>query len=165
MGIISAVVLCHDDVIKWKHFPCNWPFVRGIHRSPAKFLHKGQWRGALMFSLISVWINDWVNNREVGNLRPHRGHYDVIVMVISRPIIFPPRHIFVRKGITWSANDTDVWHSMSSLEINGLKTMTLSKYIVAIRDDVFEQAYKDCSARNTYQGHRQIIPSHRYRGM
>ena len=22
-----------DDVIKWKHFPRNWPFVRGIHRS------------------------------------------------------------------------------------------------------------------------------------
>ena len=25
--------LCHDDVIKWKHFPRYWPFVRGIHRS------------------------------------------------------------------------------------------------------------------------------------
>ena len=24
---------CHDDVIKWKHLPRNWPFVRGIHRS------------------------------------------------------------------------------------------------------------------------------------
>ena len=24
----------HDDVIKWKHFPCYWPFVRGVHRSP-----------------------------------------------------------------------------------------------------------------------------------
>ena len=24
----------HDDVIKWKHFPRHWPFVRGIHRSP-----------------------------------------------------------------------------------------------------------------------------------
>ena len=23
----------HDDVIKWRHFPRNWPFVRGIHRS------------------------------------------------------------------------------------------------------------------------------------
>ena len=27
----------HDDVIKWKHFPRNWPFVRGIHRSPGEF--------------------------------------------------------------------------------------------------------------------------------
>ena len=42
--------------------------------------HKGQWRGALMFSLICAWINDWVNNREAGDLRHHRGHYDVNVM-------------------------------------------------------------------------------------
>ena len=28
-----------------------------------------------------VWINDWVNNREAGDLRRHRGHYDVIVMI------------------------------------------------------------------------------------
>ena len=34
-----------DDVIKWKHFPCYWPFVRGIHRSPVNSpQHKGQWR-------------------------------------------------------------------------------------------------------------------------
>ena len=70
----------HDDVIKWKHFPRNWPFVRGIHRSPVNSPHKGQWRGALMFSLICVWINDWVNNREAGDLRRYRAHYDVIVM-------------------------------------------------------------------------------------
>ena len=40
------------DVIKWKHFPRYWPFVRGIHRSPVNSLHKGQWRGTLLFSLI-----------------------------------------------------------------------------------------------------------------
>ena len=39
----------YDDVIKWKHFPRYWPFVRGIHRSPVNSPHKGQWRGALMF--------------------------------------------------------------------------------------------------------------------
>ena len=53
----------HDDVIKWKHFPRYWPFVRGIHRSPVSSPHEGQWRRALMFSLICVWINRWVNNR------------------------------------------------------------------------------------------------------
>ena len=42
--------------------------------------HKGQWRGALMFSLIWAWINGWVNNREAGDLRRHRAHYDVLVM-------------------------------------------------------------------------------------
>ena len=42
--------------------------------------HKGQWRGALMFSLICAWINRWVNNRDAGDLRRHRAHYGVIVM-------------------------------------------------------------------------------------
>ena len=72
--------LNNDDVIKWKHFPRYWPFVRGIHRSPVNSPHKGQWRGALMFSLICIWINDWVNNGEAGNLRRYRAHYDVTVM-------------------------------------------------------------------------------------
>ena len=70
----------HDDVIKWKHFPRYWPFVRGIHRSPVNSPHKGQWRGALMFSLICVWINGWVNNGKAGDLRRYRAHYDVSVM-------------------------------------------------------------------------------------
>ena len=34
---------------------------------------------SLMFSLIRAWINGWVNNREPGDLRCHRAHYDVIV--------------------------------------------------------------------------------------
>ena len=72
----------HDDVIKWKHFPRYWPFVRGIHWSTVNSPHKGQWRGALMFSLICVWINGWVNNRGAGDLRRYLAHYDVTVMQI-----------------------------------------------------------------------------------
>ena len=44
---------------------------------PVNSPHKGQWCGALMFSLISIWINGWVNNREAGDLRRYRDHYDV----------------------------------------------------------------------------------------
>ena len=75
----------HDDVIKWKHFPRYWPFVLGIHRSPVNSQHKGQWRGALMFSLIFIWINGWVNNREAGDLKRYRAHYDVTVMKPTHP--------------------------------------------------------------------------------
>ena len=82
----------HDDVIEWKHFPRYWPFVRGIHRSPVNSPHKGQWRGAWMFSLICARINSWVNNGEAGDLRRHRSHYDVIVMPRWAP--------------GWSANQT-----------------------------------------------------------
>ena len=75
--------MIHDDVTKWEHFPSFWPFVRGIHRSPVNSPHKGQWRGVLMFSLICAWIKHWVNNREADDLRRHRAHYDVIVMIQS----------------------------------------------------------------------------------
>ena len=70
----------HDDVIKWKHILRYWPFVQGIHRSLVNSPHKGQWRGALMFSLICTWKNGWVHNHEAGDLRCHRAHYDVTVM-------------------------------------------------------------------------------------
>ena len=70
----------YDDVTKWKHFQRNWPFVRGIHRSPVNSPHIGQWRGALMFSLICVWINCWVNTCEAGDLRRYRAHYDGTIM-------------------------------------------------------------------------------------
>ena len=50
---------------------------------PVNSPHKGQWRRALIFSLICVWINGWVNNREAGDLRRHRGHYDVNGMFLK----------------------------------------------------------------------------------
>ena len=78
------------DVIKWKHFPRYWLFVPGIHRPSVNSPPKGQWRGALVFSLICARINAWVNNREAGDLRTHRIHYDVIVMhnplITSEPL-------------------------------------------------------------------------------
>ena len=77
-GIMSPRIFDHDDVIKWKHFPRYWPFVRGIHRSPVNSPHKGQWRRALMFSLICTWINGWVNNHEAGD-------YDVTVPIMTSP--------------------------------------------------------------------------------
>ena len=70
----------HDGVIKWKHFPCYWPFVRGIHRSPANSPQKDQWRRVLMFCLICTWTNGWVNNWDAGDFRRHRANCDVIVI-------------------------------------------------------------------------------------
>ena len=52
---------------------------------PVNSPHKGQWRGALMFTLICDRINGWVNNRQAGDLRRHRAHYDVIVMDNDKP--------------------------------------------------------------------------------
>ena len=51
-------------------------------------LTKGQWRWALMFSLICAWTNDWVNSRDAGNLRRHRAHDDVTVMNVWNAVKF-----------------------------------------------------------------------------
>ena len=64
----------HYDVIKY------WPFVQEIHRSQVNSPPKGQWRRTLTLSLISAWTNGWINNRDIGDLRRHRAHYDVTAM-------------------------------------------------------------------------------------
>ena len=71
----------HDDVITWKHFLHYWPFVRGIHRWPVDSPHKGQWHGALIFSLICTWTNGWASNQDASDYKCHRAHYDVAVML------------------------------------------------------------------------------------
>ena len=83
----------------WPLFICTWwrhqmetfsalvVLVWVIHRSPVNSPHKSQWRGTLMFSLICGGINDWVSNREAGDLRRHRAHYDVTVMILIRQLI------------------------------------------------------------------------------
>ena len=71
------LIQIHDDVIKkWKHFRVTGTLWGNSPMTP----YKGQWRGALMFSLICDWIYGWANNREAGDLRHHRAHYDVIIM-------------------------------------------------------------------------------------
>ena len=100
----------HDDVIKWKHFPRYWSFVRGIHRSPVNSLHKGQWRRALMFSLIHAWTNGWANHRGAGDLRRYSAHYDVTVMRQRGPFIECDlaKHVCVNEqGHHWPENFGD----------------------------------------------------------
>ena len=60
--------------IKWKKLSALLALC--AENSPVK----GQWHGALVFSLICAWISGCVNNREAGDLRHHRAYYDVIVM-------------------------------------------------------------------------------------
>ena len=68
-----------DDVIKWKHFPRYWPFLRGNHRPPVDSPQTDQWGGALMSSLICAWTHCWANIGDAGNIRRHRAYHDVAV--------------------------------------------------------------------------------------
>ena len=55
-----------------------------------------------MFSLICVWINGWVNNREAGDLRRYRAHYDVIVM--SEPILAQFTDAYMHQSASMATN-------------------------------------------------------------
>ena len=106
---------CHDGVIKWKHFPRYWPFVRGIHWSPVNSPHKSQWHGAWMFLWSAPWINGWINNREAGDLRRHRPHYEVIVMV----------NLTITNILQWNLNKI---HTQSTLFENIFCKMSVILY-------------------------------------
>ena len=82
-----CVIMIAPTKTWWRHqmetFSALLAVCAGNSPAPVISPHKGQWRGALMFSLIWARINDWVNNLEAGDLRRHRGHYDVNVMNFS----------------------------------------------------------------------------------
>ena len=75
--------LKHYLISWWRHQMETFSALPAFNRWPVNFPPNGQWRGALMSSLISVWTNSWVNNRFAGDLIRHRGHYDVTVMFNS----------------------------------------------------------------------------------
>ena len=56
---VPHVYGAYDHVIKWKHLPRSWPFVRGIHRSPvnshAKASDAQHW--SFLWSAHEHWVN------------------------------------------------------------------------------------------------------------
>ena len=93
-------------------FSRYWPFVRGIHQSRVNSPHKDQWCGALMFSLICVWINGWVNTREASDLRRYHAHYDVIVMFYHN---WPKKSTWFRKVAWRQTSDRPLPETMFSI--------------------------------------------------
>ena len=78
--LIISKAAFYDDVIKWKHFPFCWPFVRSPANSPPHKASDAELWCSLWFA---PWINGWVNTRGDGGLRRHRAHYDAIVMLTA----------------------------------------------------------------------------------
>ena len=86
--VLPHICLYVSALTWWRHqmetFSALLALGVGNSRSPVNSPHKGQWRGALMFSWICTWINGWYN-REAGDLRHHHAHYDATVMNTLRP--------------------------------------------------------------------------------
>ena len=75
----NILVQLHDDVIKWKHFPRYWPFVRRIPITKD--------------SDAELWCFHW-SDRHTDDLRCHRAHYDVTV---------------IRNWTTWHTHTSVFW--------------------------------------------------------
>ena len=69
----------------WRHqmetFSALLAICAGNSPVPGEFRSQRPVTRALIFPLICVWINGWVNNREAGDLRRYRAHYDVRIMI------------------------------------------------------------------------------------
>ena len=84
----------HDNMVTWNYmmtssvetFSALLAICAGNSPVPGEFPAQRPGRGALMFSLICVWMNVWVNNRE--DLRLYSTHYDITVMIfhVTEPL-------------------------------------------------------------------------------
>ena len=71
----------HGDVIKWKHFPCYWPSVRGVHWSLVKRASDAElWCFLWSAPEQTIEQNSWANNRDTSDLWCYWTHHDVTVM-------------------------------------------------------------------------------------
>ena len=59
----------HDDVIKWKHSPRYWPFVRGIQRSPVN--------SPPFLRITGPLCGEFTSPRWIPAQRPVTGSFDV----------------------------------------------------------------------------------------
>ena len=102
--------------------------MRGIHRSPVNSPHKGQCRGALKFSLICVWMNDWVNHREADVLRRYRAHYVVTPMELCAYLLACiTGFLFTQKILSYWYWDFHLWNRLKFTIFFTRKTVCFSE--------------------------------------
>ena len=134
--------------------------MREIHRSPVNSPDKGQWRGALMFSLVYDWKNGSANHRHAGDLRRHLAHYDVTVMKEDCPNAFTSlnkktktnfRQLMARLSImslSWRSYTVTVWLILTKMwsRVNNRFTSVFNMTIMNANKwsslSVFERKWK-----------------------
>ena len=96
----------------WRHqmetFSALLAICAGNSPVSGEFPAKGQWRGALMFTLICARMNVWVNTHDAGDYRRHHAHYDVIVMCLVERVKIPRAIENLADFMTWN-NSRHYW--------------------------------------------------------
>ena len=128
----------------WRHqmetFSALLTICAGNSPIPVNSPHKGQWRGALMFTLICARTNGWVNNCEAGDLRRYRTHYDVIVMLYRFSwnhlyrITHQPQYVLHE---AWSSHKANIKHEQMTIIANVQEAHGNVKYQQFYRDKIW----------------------------
>ena len=97
--LVDALLILSWWRHRMQHFSRYWHFVRGIPRSPANSPHKGQWRRALMFSLIcanrllSKQWRRWGFRTSSRSLWRHHNGLDTCYIFVMDANIVKPHYI------------------------------------------------------------------------
>ena len=137
----------------WRHqmviFSAFLALCAGNSPVTGEFPSQGQWRGALMLSLIYAWINGWVNNREAGDLRRHRAHYDVTVMSGLHRTVKQFEHMRPTNNSVLISSNQCKW-KWENLQTGG------NMIIIPLLPNVIE--YTSFSSRESYSSPTSILP-------
>ena len=110
------------------------------------------------FSLICAWIICWVNNREAGDLRRHRDHYDVTVML--RPSSFFTLTIYFKRScvsvlspsFTWRTGITFQWrHNERDGVSNHRRLNCFLNRLFSRRSKLISNLYGTCFVRKIHR--------------
>ena len=106
-----------------------------------------QSRGALMFCLICTWTNGCANNRDVGDLRRRRTHYDATVMYREKS--WHRTRIRYEKERVIKTNQFFIKNE-SSRQINALKRVSkyLGEAFISSNSNYSPVSWMFCGKRN-----------------
>ena len=85
------------------------------------------------FLWSAPWINGWVNNREAGDLRRHRVHYDVIVM-LQIALLARGQSLRVQRSTRKGVHGVELWYFL--LYVVWTNCWTKNSFVVDLRRHV-----------------------------
>ena len=151
----------------WCHqmetFSALLAFCAGKSQVTGESPHKGQWRRALMFPLICTWINNWENNSEAGDLRRHRAHYDVSVMMMWSARY--PKGMSAATVLTATVLTAGQHRPLTSREMCGslycifLLSSTYNRNTAWLRDTVRQKSLRKSAAAGQTTGPPRLLTS------
>ena len=107
----AVILFSSGSLTWWRHqvetFSALLALCAGISPMTDEFPAQRPVTGSFDVSLICAWIYCWGNNREAGDLRRHRVHYDVTVMREKRSLShwLRPCSVVDRNGSNYSSAD------------------------------------------------------------